>query len=146
MSDTAENIVANLDILEAAIKANILATVHLTNSTMPSVQLSGTQLLNDADVLKAMASGQTSGHPAFMVALNDGETLSASQAAAIDPLLYPNILTGSLVVLDDALHVSQYALSLENLMAGPLLGSILLTDTGFIRVGFPIAGWPTCSR
>ena len=132
VTDTSANILTNLDALETIYKAGLIGSVQLSDGTPPSITLTAQQFLNDQDILVAMAANQTLGHPAYILSLVAGETLTAGQAASINQAIFENFVANSVVVKDSAANIELYAAALQNLTIDPPLGSIQLTDTGSV--------------
>ena len=135
INDTAANISSHLNAIENGI--NTIAGINLTNSTPPSIVLSAQQFLADQDVLVTMAANQTLGHPAYILSLAAGETLTAEQAASINQTIFENFIANSVVVKDSAANIEKYAAQLQNLTIDPPLGAIQLTDTSAVILNLP---------
>ena len=128
ISDFTNNIVKNLDELEALFKAGYLSSIALLDTDIPNISLTVKQFFDDQDVLVLMAKNEILNHPLFKLHFNNGETLNASQAASIDFTLLQNFDQNSLVVKDSSINVDHYLNQLDALASNPLISLVQLTD------------------
>ncbi|SMC61039.1 VCBS domain-containing protein [Polynucleobacter kasalickyi] len=138
ISDSSDHILSSLNLLKPAIQIGQISAIHLTDLTRPIISLTAQQFINDQDVLLLMAQGQSSTNPAFSVQLADGETLTASQALTINPILYKNFVVNSLVVSDSAANIQLYASQLQSLTVD-LPSKILLSDSANTNINLSVS-------
>ena len=117
VSDTAANVSANLDALQA--KGATVATVALTDGA-PALSMTAAQLIADATLLLKVTG-------TFGIAVTG--TATASQAAAVNATLAADLSAG-LDVSDTAAHVSTSLGGLQTLQTAGKLNAIALTDAG----------------
>jgi hypothetical protein len=116
LSDTAANVVANLDALEGVI--GLLTSFALTNSGTPTVSITGTQFVNDIAVVNKITS-------AYNLAVSNALAAGASA-------LNGNTHVTSASFSDTAANVSANFAALQSLVTSSKLasGGVTLTDGG----------------
>jgi hypothetical protein len=116
ISDTAANVVANLDELQALAAAGELGTITLTDSGTPTLSLSQAQISIDAGAIAAITG-------AYHISLSSVLAGSAATVAGESGVT-------SVAVSDTAANVAANLNALETLAAASKLASITLIDTG----------------
>ena len=115
VSDTAANVAANLDALQALATSSELASVTLTDGGTPTLSITQTQLTDDTGALAAIGS-------AYGLAVTDVLAADAATVAA-----GTDVTTVS--VADTAANVVTNLGALQTLAAATTLTSIFFTDT-----------------
>jgi len=113
--DSAANVNANIDGLEAIATAGLLGSVSLTDGGTPTLSVSATQLASDAMALKDIAGS-------YSLTVTGVAAANATSDAAV-----ANV--GKIQISDSAINVSANLDSLESLAAVGKIGSIALTDS-----------------
>lgn len=116
ISDTAANVVANLDELQALSAAGELGSITLTDSGTPTLSLSGAQLATDAGAIAAITGS-------YDISLTSVLAGSAATVAAETGVT-------SVAVSDTAANVVANLAALETLATDSELASITLIDPG----------------
>jgi RTX calcium-binding nonapeptide repeat (4 copies) len=116
ISDTAANVVANLDELQALAAAGELGSITLTDSGTPTLSLSQAQLATDAGAIAAISGS-------YHISLSSVLAGSAATVAAESGVT-------SVAVSDTAANVVANLAALETLAADSELASITLIDPG----------------
>ena len=116
VSDSAANVVSNLDSLQTIATAGDIASITLTDTGTPSLQISATQFVNDITAI-----GDISGN--YTLALTGVLAAKAAGLAGYS-------LVSSVSVSDSAADVVANLDALQTLAASGKLASITLTDSG----------------
>ena len=116
VADTAANVVTNLDDLETLATDTILASVFLTDTGLPTLTITATQLTDDTDALALIAG-------AYDLAVTSVAAADAATVAA-EPFVT------SVSISDTAANVVTNLDALQALATAGVLGSITLTDGG----------------
>ena len=119
VSDSAANVVANLDTLQTIAAAGDITSITLTDTGTPSLQISAAQFVNDITAI-----GDISG--SYTLALTG---VTDANVSAVSAALAKGYVT-SISVSDSAADVVANLDALQTLAASGKLASITLTDSG----------------
>jgi hypothetical protein len=115
VSDTGDNVAANLDALQALANSSLLSSITLTDSTTPTLSITETQLSDDSGALAAIGS-------TYDLAVSNVMAADAATVAATTDVT-------SVSITDTAANVEANLSALETLAAADTLTSIFFTDT-----------------
>jgi hypothetical protein len=122
--DSAENVAANLDGLEALAAANDIVSISLTDSGTPTLTIAATQLANDALALEEIVT------PFKITATG---TIGAAAAAGIPSTLAADLTNGA-VIADTAANGTANIQALNQLAISNELAAVVVIDGGFTAI------------